>query len=392
MKIVNIAENEKFINNMISLFDDLECENISFEFYIIVKEYNNVFFDCNKTNKKIRFFNNEEELIDAVNKNNFDYCILHSIFFMNMHVLNKLKPKIIATTWGYDIYSDKAEPIIHINKLISMHLYKPLTKKLYGLESRPLKEKIDCYYQRFKYFITGAQHDYNKLVHKIKYISTILPNEYTIISNKLKKIKYFPFKYIVKNDTKKVFKENKILNNNILLGNSADPANNHLDILKILNENFLNYNVYIPLSYPNWEQHIFYKNKLKNYVKNNFKNINVIYLDNYIERSEYFKIIDNCSIAIYGYLNQAAIGNIFEMLRTGKKIFLYNDSIIYKYLKNYTSIFTIDNDLLNNEASSLLTYDNQLKNFNFTQTFENYTNNLNELKSFFLTLADDYKT
>ena len=56
-------------------------------------------------------------------------------------------------------------------------------------------------------------------------------------------------------DSKNNLHENS---NNILIGNSADPSNNHIDIFeKIKNFNFKNKKIIVPLSYPeNYEYYI----------------------------------------------------------------------------------------------------------------------------------------
>ena len=52
-------------------------------------------------------------------------------------------------------------------------------------------------------------------------------------------------------------------------------------------------------------------------------------------RDEYFKLIDNCSYAVFGVMRQQAMGNIYHCLCQGVKVFLYRDSLVYRFLKEW---------------------------------------------------------
>ena len=59
--------------------------------------------------------------------------------------------------------------------------------------------------------------------------------------------------------------------------------------------------------------------------------------------SEYFRIVDSCSYAIFGVIREAAMGNIFRCISNGVKVFLYRDSIPYKFLTNLGAlVFAIE--------------------------------------------------
>ena len=232
LKLINIAENNKFIDFAINQFNQLE--NIDVSFYILQKSINPNFI----SNKNIIYFTDEKKLIETVNKENPDYVILHSFYFMRMDSLCKIKSKIIACSWGYDIYSDKNNKYPQIIKILETKLYKPETVKL--LNDTPWTYKLSCLYRKVEHFFTRAQYWYNKLVNKFEYFSTILPYEFDLLKEKLPNIKYFPFKYINPADNQIEFKENTAKEPIILIGNSADPSNNHGDILKYWKKERLN--------------------------------------------------------------------------------------------------------------------------------------------------------
>ena len=112
-----------------------------------------------------------------------------------------------------------------------------------------------------------------------------------------------------------------------MLGNSASPANNHVDAWKAIEQFIPNgRKVVIPLSYGAMD----YAREVKEEIKNS--RCEMIFLDSFLPRDEYFKIVGDCSYAVYGSLRQHAMANIYNSLRSGLKVFLFKDSYIYKYL------------------------------------------------------------
>ena len=59
--------------------------------------------------------------------------------------------------------------------------------------------------------------------------------------------------------------------------------------------------------------------------------------------------------AVFGVMRQQSMGNIFICLASGIKVFLYKDSIVYRYLINEGYVvFTIDDNLTTLELNSVL--------------------------------------
>lgn len=378
LKIINLAENNKFIDFAINQFNQLD--NIDVSFYILQKSFNPNFI----SNKNIIYFTNEKKLIETINKENPDYVILHSFYFMHLKQLYKIKSKIIACSWGYDIYSDSNNKYTQLTKILETKLYKDETVKL--LNDTSITYKLSCLFRKVKHFFTREQYWYNKLVNKFEYFSTILPYEFDLLKEKLPNIKYFPFKYINPADNQIEFKENTLKEHVILIGNSADPSNNHGNILKILEERKVKCTAYIPFSYP-YDVDL-YKNNLKKYTET-FKYVTCIFLEDYMSRDKYFDILNKCSCAIYGFTEQQAIGNIYQMFRTGKKVFFFKDSKMYNYFTfQKLNIFNIENDLKYNIFKNCLDKSKQLENFNFVMSDENYGLYIRNLTRFFSTLQE----
>lgn len=376
LKICHICPDEKFIDLAIDIFSRLDIKS---EFYTNLK--NNEYHCIKNTN--VKNYKNLTDLVNYINQNNFDFVILHSLYCLeHKYKLLKLKPKIIGISWGYDIYSDKNDIL---KMAVDMDLFKPLTRCYANIMDNNLLYKILYPFKLLYNKILRKQWQYDKLLNKITCISTVLPNEFELINKKFSHLKFFPFDYMDPN-ANIPFIPNNILNNNILVGHCLLPTNNHIDILNTLEQRKIKCNAYIPIAYPNGKFEQFnsekYKNKIKEFCKS-LKYVTPIFLENYIGKYEYFKIIDNCSCAIFGQLRQEAIGNINHMLYTGKKIFMYKDSINYQYYSKYAKIFNIETDLNSNIFNNCLELEYQNKNYNFIHEKENYQNYINKLNDYF---------
>jgi dTDP-N-acetylfucosamine:lipid II N-acetylfucosaminyltransferase len=115
----------------------------------------------------------------------------------------------------------------------------------------------------------------------------------------------------------------------ILIGNSGNPSNNHLEIfskLKPLKDS--NIRIFCPLSYSGDPVYI---NSVINSGHEIFGN-KFIPLLNLIEPAKYLEIIRNIDIAIMNHDRQQGIGNIFPLLYFGKKVFLRSNTTTFHYL------------------------------------------------------------
>lgn len=107
----------------------------------------------------------------------------------------------------------------------------------------------------------------------------------------------------------------------IQIGNSADPSNNHFEILEKL-EKFKNQNIklYCPLSYGNME----YAKKVIEIGKKIFKD-NFIPLTEFMEYTQYLELLSKIDIAIFAHNRQQAFGNITSLLSMEKTVYLKDE-------------------------------------------------------------------
>lgn len=376
IKICHICPDEKFIDIAINIFSRLH--NVSSEFCTVLN-----YGQPKQIKAKVNNFKSTGELVDHINNSGFDYVVMHSLYCMeHKYKLLKIKPKIIGISWGYDIYSDRNDIL---KMALGMDLFMPLTRK-YTKNSDGLKCGIIRILQKIYSKLLRKQWQYDSLLNKISYFSTVLPDEFPEIQKRFQHLKYFPFDYM---DPKAriPFKKNTETNQNILVGHCLLPSNNHFDILDLLERRKITCNAYIPIAYPNGNYEQFdseyYKKKLKEFCSG-LKYVKPIFLEGFIDKYEYFKIIDRCSCAIFGQIRQEATGNINHLLYTGKKIFMYKDSLNYQYYSKYTKIFTIENDLNSDIFNGVLAKKYQAQNYNFIHKKEDYQKYIDNLNKFFI--------
>ena len=116
---------------------------------------------------------------------------------------------------------------------------------------------------------------------------------------------------------------------NILIGNSADTSNNHLEMLELLSEfSVEDVKVYCPLSYngnPNYINTVV--NKGKEIFKEKF-----IPILSMIPTEDYAIFLNEIDVVVMNHRRQQGLGNIIPLLYLGKKVFVRSDASSFSFL------------------------------------------------------------
>lgn len=247
-----------------------------------------------------------------------------------------IKQNIYWLPWGSDLY-----------RSIEVDLYDETTKKF--ICDKKMNISINNNYRN------SIQYTYIKgTIRKTSYIITLNKGDYNLVrENFITNAKHLKFSYpnpvdfitldkiIQDNDLKYNFK--KSFNYLIQLGNSGDPANNHLEVLNMLKEKVTgNYGVIVPLSYGDKK----YINELicegKKILGERF-----IPLTEFMNAKEYFKVLKQVDIAIMNHNRQQGVGNILALLYLGKKVFLKENITTYEAFKNLGLEISCISDITN---------------------------------------------
>jgi len=278
-------------------------------------------------------------------ENNIDVVILHNIFSLHyIHILQLPKRvKVVWLAWGYDLYYlPKDRPFIKMN------LYGPKTA-IYISKSAPglfrvIKNKVNGYFLR-------------KVLDKVDYFSGVLPQEYKMMKSSTNfRAKEVTFNYsTVSKDKDKGFGDQRVKGAHILVGNSGDETNNHLDIFDKLSKlDISDRKIFVPLSYGGSPK---YLAKVKETGRALWGD-KFIPVEHFLSEQEYGNVINSCGFRIFGHERQQAMGNIGMGIRSGCKVFLSKNSIAYAYYKGIgIKVFSIQDDLQGIELSQCLSED-----------------------------------
>lgn len=330
--IIHIMHSDKFIGPFIELIQD----NFNFKnhfFIIIGREIKNYGIIPSYDNV-IKLTNRKEYTFGIVNyfkilskfTANADKIILHGLFrspIITYFFLNKeLLPKCYWLPWGADLY------------------FSDLKKNsIKALILNFMRKKI---YKDVGYIVTGTYGDY--LIAQKNFGATgQLIHCFTYPSNVFRYVRTLP----VQHDTI-----------NIIVGNSRDPSNNHVEILNMLykyKENKIK--IYVPLSYGpdlNYSKRVI--NTGKKLFGNKFKAVT-----NFVPYNDYLSLLSRMDIGIFNHSRQQAFSNIITLLGMGKKVYINKESTLNGVFEKYQI------KVFNNESIDLDPIDQNIISTNIIQ-------------------------
>lgn len=257
--------------------------------FIFLLKYLKVFFLCKKMIK------------------NADRIYFHFLHFFHCLLLFSTLKKLCSywLVWGADVYNR-----------IDYELYDNKTKKVIPI---PYKKK------NFKYII--RKYIEHIAIKKISFVGTIIKGDYKLISenfeiNNNRIDFYYPNPLKIDNYSRNVY-ESKY--KRILIGNSGDPANNHISVIEALKK-MNNIEVICPLSYGDKQ----YINIVIDYGRKIFGD-RFIPIINFLKQEEYLKLLDSVDIAIFNNFRQQAMANIFALIMLGKKVYINKRSPVFDF-------------------------------------------------------------
>jgi len=335
MKILHLTNDDIFFDNAYSQFEACYPNKNT----VVVWSDRDVLEKITSTNKKVYLTSTINNLKNNLNPIEYDLIVFHSLSLKNAIFTNNIKftsaQKLIWMVHGFEVYG--------LSKFNDKFVYSNKTKKRFGPKfsfantiknvARPLVEKIK---------LTDNK-QILKAIRRMDYIGILYVEEYKLITQKLNLYaKWLPFTYY---PLEKITEGTKLnLNsNNILVGNSATLANNHIDVLDTLKSIglFNNQKIFCPLSYGDEN----YAQSIKSYGEQCFGN-NFIALTDFMPLTEYNKILSSCAIAIMNNYRQQAVGTILSMVYFGTKIFLSNKNTLFHYLKRIgVHVYSIEDEL-----------------------------------------------
>jgi hypothetical protein len=225
--------------------------------------------------------------------------------------------------WGFDYYGNNIDS--------KMGLLSQSTKNLIS-EKKSDRVKIS-----FLKFIKRALFKQAVMIatKKTDYFSAPIPTDFSIFKRRFDTFRgeYSQLNYGSVSDT---FSHGYLEQDgiNILVGNSAAPTNNHIDIFKLLSKcNLGSRKVIVPLSYgdPNYRERILICGR-------ELLGDSFFPLINYMPLEKYNNIIASCNVVIMNHYRQQALGNICTALYQGLHVYLNIKSPAYSFFNKIGAV------------------------------------------------------
>ena len=323
IRVLHITRDDKFFDRVFVQFEsDQRLDNKA---VLEVKDKSHYNYRRIKNTEKVNLLTKQEMCITLRN-GEYDVLFFYSMPRRYYDYFKWIPDDKIVIWWGWGV--ELYKPICRLRPLIPVSLYKPLTKRVLkevaGNSFSALKAMIG--YTLLKPWNGRLQ---KKVLKRVDYFQPVLSQEIEL----MRKLKDFHAKeFYYPNSFPFVVSESlvpKSESGNILVGNSQAPTNNHLDVWRDI-QTFLpeNRKVIFLINYLGDKK---YAKLISEQIKSD-KN-ELLFQKDFMALNDYYALMDTCSYAVYGVIRQQAMGNIFGCLAKGIKVFLYRDSLVYKFLK-----------------------------------------------------------
>lgn len=316
MKTLHLSLDDIFVDSALDQFNRCGLEQNDLMVWSSYKELKKV---NSKPLSIINFDSNLQDLKSEIA--NYDLIVFHSLVLCNARVMLHCIGENQKSIWlihGYEAYTSSA---FKTNQFISKK-----TRALVPENNKDhIKDLIRPVYERM---FTTDNKTILSAAKKVDYLGIFYKEEFDFLSSRMSpNSSWFPFSYY---PLSKIIGDNDAMvsGENILLGNSATAANNHIDIIEDLaHENFNNRKVICPLSYgdENYADKIRVQGKQK--LGESFNP-----LTDFMELSAYNKILNSCSITFMNHQRQQALGTIMAMIYKGSRVFLNEQNTAYHFL------------------------------------------------------------
>lgn len=339
IRLLHIVSDDKFIDSPLNLFEeDGRFENQA----ILIVNSPDYKIRLIKNTDRIKLLYNRKMVKEFLKSNNYDAIMFYSL--TDYHIFSYIPQDkiVIWWAWGYDIYGNR--------RFIDIPLFKPRTQEYLDQIYSSIISKIRSFIIKIPIVRIFKDGNKDKAIKRIDFFQPVIHTEYELMQ-KYPGFKatefYYPrahsFQNMVSGDV-------PVHGNNIIINHSATFPGNHLDVWAAIKSYIPSATtVYFPINYGREE----YADYLSKSITSN--DVNVVFLREFLPSVEYFKIVDSCTYAVYGVLREAAMANIYRCLAMGVKLFLYKDSLVYRYLSDIGCVIFAIEDIDNNSFRAPLT-------------------------------------
>jgi len=289
---------------------------------------------------------------DKINRGEYRQVIINYFDMHAAELVNRIERSDVAIVWviwGADLYT---------LPLFWNKLYDGFAAKLYNVS---LTNHLKSMYRHWKNRVRRGTRDHRFLysaMRKVTHGATLVTPDVDLVKRYLNRvIKQIPLSFSGVEDFSQVALVAK--NNRIQIGNSGDPANNHIEMLRLLKSLNVRNEIFMPIAYgsrrylevlPNAAHEIIGQDQLKLQTQ-------------VVPKEEYFSQLASTRFAVMGHQRQQAFANLIALFYFGTKIFLREKNPLLKTFREWgLLVFSIEGDLSNDALRSTLSESDQKHN------------------------------
>jgi dTDP-N-acetylfucosamine:lipid II N-acetylfucosaminyltransferase len=272
---------------------------------------------------------------EAINQGKYRQVIINYFDIHAAELVNRIKRKdvaIIWVLWGADLYT---LPFFW-NKLYDAFAANVLQvsrwnhmRKMYRL----WKRRVRWGTKDHRYFYAAMR--------KTTHCATLVDHDVELVRKHLNPhVVQIPLSFSGLED----FASAKDLpkNSTIQIGNSGDPANNHIEMLQLLKSLNVSNQLFMPVPYGSRT----YRDVLPSAVEALFSHEQLELQTTMISKEAYFERLASTGFAVMGHRRQQAFANIAALFYFGTKVFMREKNPLLKTFREWgLCVYSIEHDL-----------------------------------------------
>jgi dTDP-N-acetylfucosamine:lipid II N-acetylfucosaminyltransferase len=289
---------------------------------------------------------------ERVNQGEYRQVIINYFDMHAAELVNRITRKDIAiiwVIWGADLYT---------LPLFWNKLYDGFAAQLYNVS---WTSHIKSMYRHWKNRVRRGTRDHRFLysaMKKVTHGATLVTPDVDLVKQHLnKRITQIPLSFSGVEDFNGV--SAGVKSNLIQVGNSGDPANNHIEMLRLLKALDIQNEIFMPIAYGSRK----YLEVLPSAAREYFKETQLQLQTHVIAREEYFAQLARTGFAIMGHLRQQAFANLIALFYFGSKVFMRNKNPLLKTFREWgLYVYSVEDDLSINSLEAILSESEQEHN------------------------------
>ncbi len=332
MRVLHLVQDEKFIDFYFGVVSPIRGVSHLFLVQTASKDKPLVHLRHTPVHRRVNdgYIDSPEMRHDL---SNADVLIIHFMTSLGLKLIRRVldRTKVVWSGWGADYY--------HLLPGGTLALLDKDTRKAFIKSSRgsanafPLIDYVSDFakdrLRPLRDYLYREKH-WMPAIERVDFFSSPINYEYHIIKDALGKRFSASFVQINYGSVDSTFSVgvSDVSGDNILIGNSAAPTNNHIDVMnQVTNISLGDRKVIVPLSYGDASYRVAVLEKGKYLFGDKFMPL----LD-FMSLDEYNRITSSCSVALMGHWRQQGIGNIGALMWAGAGVFLDKKNVLYSFL------------------------------------------------------------